>query len=71
MYRQMMVDDIKKQMEHRLPYYLSQAQSHEGISTDPDYLRDIIIQAMKHDIDKAFLSLFNTYRAISERSKYV
>ncbi|MGQ0513064.1 spore germination protein GerPC [Bacillus sp. D-CC] len=56
MYRQMMVDDIKKQMEHRLPYYLSQAQSHEGISTDPDYLRDIIIQAMKHDIDKAFLS---------------
>lgn len=56
MYRQMMVDDIKKQMEHRLPYYLSQAQSYEGISTDPDYLRDIIIQAMKHDIDKAFLS---------------
>ena len=49
-------------MEHRLPYYLSQAQSYEGISTDPDYLRDIIIQAMKHDIDKAFLSLFNTYR---------
>ena len=42
-------------MEHRLPYYLSQAQSYEGISTDPDYLRDIIIQAMKQDIDKAFL----------------
>ncbi|PES85738.1 spore gernimation protein GerPC [Bacillus cereus] len=56
MYRQMMVDDIKKQMEHRLPYYLSQVQSHEGISTDSDYLRDIIIQAMKQDIDKAFLS---------------
>ncbi|QWI36848.1 spore germination protein GerPC [Bacillus mycoides] len=56
MYRQMMVDDIKKQMEHRLPYYLSQVQSYEGISTDPDYLRDIIIQAMKQDIDKAFLS---------------
>ncbi|WOA64627.1 spore germination protein GerPC [Bacillus mycoides] len=56
MYRQMMVDDIKKQMEHRLPYYLSQVQSYEGISTDPDYLRDVIIQAMKQDIDKAFLS---------------
>ncbi|PGZ07008.1 spore gernimation protein GerPC [Bacillus cereus] len=56
MYRQMMVDDIKKQMEHRLPYYLSQVQSYEGISTGPDYLRDIIIQAMKQDIDKAFLS---------------
>ncbi|OJD71489.1 spore germination protein GerPC [Bacillus sp. NH11B] len=56
MYRQMMVDDIKKQMEHRLPYYLSQVQSYEGVSTDPDYLRDVIIQAMKQDIDKAFLS---------------
>ncbi|MDM5238037.1 spore germination protein GerPC [Bacillus cereus] len=56
MYRQMMVDDIKKQMEHRLPYYLSQVQSYEGISTGPDYLRDVIIQAMKQDIDKAFLS---------------
>ncbi|MGG0459222.1 spore germination protein GerPC [Bacillus mycoides] len=56
MYRQMMVDDIKKQMEHRLPYYLSQVQSYEGISTDPNYLRDVIIQAMKQDIDKAFLS---------------
>ena len=56
MYRQMMVDDIKKQMEHRLPYYLSQVQSYEGISSDPDYLRDVIIQAMKQDIDKAFLS---------------
>ena len=52
----MMVDDIKKQMEHRLPYYLSQVQSYEGISSDPDYLRDVIIQAMKQDIDKAFLS---------------
>ncbi|MBJ8055570.1 spore germination protein GerPC [Bacillus cereus] len=56
MYRQMMVDDIKKQMEHRLPYYLSQVQSYEEISSDPDYLRDVIIQAMKQDIDKAFLS---------------
>ncbi|MED1410231.1 spore germination protein GerPC [Bacillus paramycoides] len=56
MYRQMMIDDIKKQMEHRLPYYLSQVQSHEGISTDPEYLREVIIQAMKQDIDKAFLS---------------
>ncbi|CAM4056478.1 spore gernimation protein GerPC [Bacillus cereus] len=56
MYRQMMIDDIKKQMEHRLPYYLSQVQSYEGISTDPEYLREVIIQAMKQDIDKAFLS---------------
>lgn len=55
-------------MEHRLPYYLSQAQSYEGISTDPDYLRDIIIQAMKQDIDKAFL-LYSAHTEISERSK--
>ena len=55
MYRQMMVDDIKTDGAST-PYYLSQAQSYEGISTDPDYLRDIIIQAMKQDIDKAFLS---------------
>ncbi|MDR4241422.1 spore germination protein GerPC, partial [Bacillus mycoides] len=54
--RQMMVDDIKKQMEKRLTYYLSQVQSYESISTYPDYLRDINIQAMKQDIDKAFLS---------------
>lgn len=55
MYRQMMVDDIKTDGAST-PYYLSQAQSYEGISTDPHYLRDIIIQAMKQDIDKAFLS---------------
>ncbi|KEK24860.1 spore germination protein GerPC [Bacillus gaemokensis] len=56
MYRQMMIDDIKKQMEHRLPYYLSQVQPYEDITSDPQYLHDVIIQAMKQDIDKAFLS---------------
>ncbi|EEL51733.1 spore germination protein GerPC [Bacillus cereus] len=56
MYRQMMVDDIKKQMEHRLPYYLSQVQPYEDIASNPQYMKDVIIQAMKQDIDKAFLS---------------
>lgn len=56
MYRQMMIDDIKKQMEHRLPYYLSQVQPYEEITSDPQYMKDTIIQAMKQDIDKAFLS---------------
>ncbi|WP_459500702.1 spore germination protein GerPC [Bacillus sp. C1] len=56
MYRQMMIDDIKKQMEHRLPYYLSQVQPYEDITSNPDYMKDVIIQAMKQDIDKAFLS---------------
>ncbi|MDM5187452.1 spore germination protein GerPC [Bacillus sp. DX4.1] len=56
MYRQMMIDDIKKQMEHRLPYYLSQVQPYEDIASDPQYMKDVIIQAMKQDIDKAFLS---------------
>ncbi|WP_439742835.1 spore germination protein GerPC [Bacillus pseudomycoides] len=56
MYRQMMIDDIKKQMEHRLPYYLSQVQPYEEITSDPQYMKDAIIQAMKQDIDKAFLS---------------
>ncbi|MBO1582930.1 spore germination protein GerPC [Bacillus sp. XF8] len=56
MYRQMMVDDIKKQMEHRLPYYLSQVQPYEDITSNPQYMKDVIIQAMKQDIDKAFLS---------------
>ncbi|MBY0600304.1 spore germination protein GerPC [Bacillus bingmayongensis] len=56
MYRQMMVDDIKKQMEHRLPYYLSQVQPYEEITSNPQYMKDVIIQAMKQDIDKAFLS---------------
>lgn len=56
MYRQMMIDDIKKQMEHRLPYYLSQVQPYEDIASNPQYMKDVIIQAMKQDIDKAFLS---------------
>ncbi|CAI8834962.1 spore germination protein GerPC [Bacillus sp. IT-79MI2] len=56
MYRQMMIDDIKKQMEHRLPYYLSQVQPYEDITSNPEYMKDVIIQAMKQDIDKAFLS---------------
>lgn len=56
MYRQMMIDDIKKQMEHRLPYYLSQVQPYDDITSNPQYLHDVIIQAMKQDIDKAFLA---------------
>lgn len=56
LYRQMMVDDIKKQMEHRLPYYLSQVQPYEDITSNPQYMKEVIIQAMKQDIDKAFLS---------------
>lgn len=56
MYRQMMIDDIKQQMEHRLPYYLSQIQPHPEITSNPQYMKSVIIQAMKQDIDKAFLS---------------
>ncbi|PEZ09335.1 spore gernimation protein GerPC [Bacillus sp. AFS018417] len=56
MYRQMMIDDIKQQMEHRLPYYLSQVQPHPEITSNPQYMKDVIIRAMKQDIDKAFLS---------------
>ncbi|PGZ98342.1 spore gernimation protein GerPC [Bacillus pseudomycoides] len=56
MYRQMMIDDIKQQMEHRLPYYLSQVQPHPEITSNPQYMKNVIIQAMKQDIDKAFLS---------------
>lgn len=56
MYRQMMIDDIKQQMEHRLPYYLSQVQPHPEITSNPQYMKDLIVQAMKQDIDKAFLS---------------
>ncbi|MCM3735158.1 spore germination protein GerPC [Bacillus cytotoxicus] len=56
MYRQMMIDDIKQQMEHRLPYYLSQVQPHPEITSNPQYMKDVIIQAMKQDIDKAFRS---------------
>lgn len=70
MYRQMMVDDIKTDGAST-PYYLSQAQSYEGISTDPDYLRDIIIQAMKQDIDKAFLSFIQHIPGNFRKGKYV
>ncbi|WP_440603359.1 spore germination protein GerPC [Bacillus sp. GB_SG_008] len=56
MYRQMMIDDIKQQMEHRLPYYLSQVQPHPEITSNPQYMKDVIIRAMKQDIDKAFVT---------------
>lgn len=55
-YRQMMIDDIKKQIEHRLPYYLSQIQPYPEITSNPAYMKEVIIQNMKQDIDKAFLA---------------
>ncbi|WP_416828701.1 spore germination protein GerPC [Ectobacillus polymachus] len=55
-YRQMMIDDIKKQIEHRLPYYLSQIQPYPEITSNPEYMKEVIIQNMKQDIDKAFLA---------------
>lgn len=55
-YRQMMIDDIQKQMEHRLPYYLSQVEQYPEITSNPQYMKEIIVQNMKQDIDKAFLA---------------
>ncbi|MDG4656707.1 spore germination protein GerPC [Ectobacillus antri] len=55
-YRNMMIDDIRKQMEHRLPYYLSQVQPYPEITSNPEYMKDIIIHNMKQDIDKAFMA---------------
>lgn len=55
-YRQMMIDDIQKQMEHRLPYYLSQVEQYPEITSNPQYMKEMIVQNMKQDIDKAFLA---------------
>ena len=55
-YRQMMIDDIQKQMEHRLPYYLSQVEQYPEITSNPQYMKEIIVQNMKKDIDQAFLT---------------
>lgn len=55
-YRQMMIDDIQKQMEHRLPYYLSQVEQYPEITSNPQYMKEMIVQNMKQDIDKAFLT---------------
>lgn len=55
-YRNMMIDDIQKQLEHRLPYYLSQVQPYPEITADPQQMKQVIIQTMKSDIDKAFLA---------------
>ncbi|GAA3329888.1 hypothetical protein GCM10020331_080200 [Ectobacillus funiculus] len=43
-------------MEHRLPYYLSQVEPYPEITSNPQYMKEIIVQNMKQDIDKAFLS---------------
>ncbi|WP_028402544.1 spore germination protein GerPC [Ectobacillus panaciterrae] len=56
MYRQMMIDDIRKQMEHRLPYYLSQVQPYPEITSNQQYMKEVITQNMKQDIDKAFIA---------------
>ncbi len=56
MYRQMMIDDIRTQMEHRIPYYMSQVQPYPEVTSNPEYMKEIIIQTMKQDIDKAFLA---------------
>ncbi|MGM9987776.1 MAG: spore germination protein GerPC [Bacillaceae bacterium] len=55
--RAMMVDDIRSQIEPRLPYYLSMINQFPAASIgDLNNVRDTIVQRMKHDIDMAFIS---------------
>ncbi|MGL4820007.1 MAG: spore germination protein GerPC [Bacilli bacterium] len=61
-YQKFMIDDIKRQMNMRIPYYLNLFVNSEQTSErmDTTALKQTIIQKMKEDIDAAFLAFILT-----------
>ncbi|MBP0724559.1 spore gernimation protein GerPC [Bacillus sp. RG28] len=58
-YRQMMIDDIRNQMETRIPYYISQFEDHPDFSVNPSLFKEEIIQKMLQDINQAFVAFLH------------
>lgn len=53
--RALMIDDIRAQIEPRLPYYLSMVNQFPAATiADLNNMKETILQRMKHDIDMAF-----------------
>jgi spore germination protein PC len=58
-YRQMMIDDIRNQMETRIPYYISQFEDHPEFPVNPIQFGEQITQRMLQDINQAFVAFLN------------
>lgn len=60
-YREMMVDDIRKQLQPRIPYYFSNMQKNSDLMNNPDLLHQTIIEKMKEDINQAFIAFIQHF----------
>jgi spore germination protein PC len=60
-YRHLMIEDIRVQVEPRIPYYFSQMQQHPEIMNNPPLLKETILQKMIQDIDQAFISFIQHF----------
>ncbi|GGE72592.1 spore germination protein GerPC [Priestia taiwanensis] len=60
-YRQLMIEDIRVQVEPRIPYYFSQMQQHPEIINNPALLKETILQKMIQDIDQAFIAFIQHF----------
>jgi spore germination protein PC len=58
-YRQMMIDDIRNQMETRIPYYISLFEEHPEFSVNPLQFGEDITERMLQDINQAFIAFLN------------
>ena len=58
-YKQMMIDDIKNQMETRIPYYVSLFEDHPEFSVNPLKFGEDILERMHQDINQAFVAFLN------------
>jgi spore germination protein PC len=60
-YRHLMIEDIRVQIEPRIPYYFSQMQQHPEIVNNPPLLKETILQKMIQDIDQAFIAFIKHF----------
>ncbi len=60
-YRELMIDDIRKQLEPRIPYYFSQMQKNPSLMNNPELLHRTIVEKMKQDIIQAFIAFIEHF----------
>jgi spore germination protein PC len=53
-YRTFIVDDVKKQIDKRISYYLNQIKSEELRPEEADHYRQPVFEKVKYDIEKTF-----------------
>lgn len=60
-YRNMMLDDIRTQIQPRIPYYFQLMQKQPNLMSNPTLLHQTIVGRMKEDISKAFIAFIEHF----------